>query len=129
LRVKKKKWDNDYSRVIRGYDIINTGRMINGGILTCNGTKCSASQDQPRKRRRKAIRMELDAAILARFEKTEKIPWWEDRTSHGRCIDVMKYSAREARMTVAEKVKMAVNGCKWLIKAPGAPLDADRFAT
>jgi len=63
LRVKKKKWDDDYSRVIRGYDIINTGRMINGGILTSNCTKCSASQDQPRKRRRKAIRMELDDAI------------------------------------------------------------------
>jgi len=46
LRVRKMKWDDDHSRVIRGDCITSTGRMINGGILTGNGTKCSASPDQ-----------------------------------------------------------------------------------
>ena len=64
--------------------------MINRHDLTCNGTKCSASQDQSKKRRDKATKMELDEAILGRFEKTKKIPWPRHRTRHGQCKDCEK---------------------------------------
>jgi len=66
------KWDDDHFRVIRGYVITGTGRMINGGILTSNGTKCSASQDQSGKIGAKVTRMELGNANLDHFLQTQE---------------------------------------------------------
>jgi len=57
--------------------------MINGGFLTSNGTKCSASQKKRGRKRDKVAKMELADANLARFWKFEKIPWPRERTING----------------------------------------------
>jgi hypothetical protein len=51
LWVRKKKWDDAQEKECLARVIIITGRMIKRHIFTCNGLKCSASQDQSRKRR------------------------------------------------------------------------------